>query len=432
MTCCSGSPVSSASETTKVADASFSSSSMDGSAATSFSNWSSGMSGRTFLPSGPTATSAVFSATTSTTSSSAGAAAFLAVAAFLAGAAAFLAAAVFVVPLVSAFLAGAFLVAAVAVFLVVVAAATRASLTSTCTEMPSVLRCASSPLRWRGSTWASSLARRTSSGLRLPLAPFSTRATTAGWLSTCSGTLRAFEEDTNTSSIMAGWNRSGAGCENRLRARPDPLSSRAASLILPRGPRRSRIATAPEGVFGSRVDDVRRGAALRWSGAEGQPPVLAGLAVDVEHPLVALPGLERQWTDLEGEREVDVRTVSQPCRSSDLGLGGDLHRVRTLRARDADRLPVLADQAQPELEPLVGPVPRHVELDRDGRRSSPARHAPAAAVDVELSLGNHGVVGEQHRGPHVRPPAPWPRPARRTARWLPARSRTYPVTCDHW
>ena len=50
MTSCGGSSVSSAADTTNVAD--FSSLSMVGSVSTSFSNCSSGMSGRTFLPSG--------------------------------------------------------------------------------------------------------------------------------------------------------------------------------------------------------------------------------------------------------------------------------------------------------------------------------------------------------------------------------------------
>src|SRR4051794_21598240 len=113
MTCCSGSPVSSASETTKVA--SFSSSSIVGSALTSFSNWSSGMSGRTFLPSGPTLTAPVASAAAWAD------AAFFAGAAFLAGAffavgAGFVGLLVFVA--VAAFLAGA-LVAAVVVFVAV-------------------------------------------------------------------------------------------------------------------------------------------------------------------------------------------------------------------------------------------------------------------------------------------------------------------------
>src|SRR6478672_405652 len=109
MTCCSGSPASSASETTKVA--SFSSSTIVGSAFTSSSNFSSGMSGRTFLPSGPT------TSTSSSVTAAPGAA--VAEAAFLAGALAaalaagpFLAAGaeVAVLVFVAAFLAGAFAV----------------------------------------------------------------------------------------------------------------------------------------------------------------------------------------------------------------------------------------------------------------------------------------------------------------------------------
>src|SRR3954451_21390525 len=62
MTCWAGSSVSSAEETMN--DASFSSSSIVGSVLTSASNFSSGMSGRTFLPSGPT-TSTLSSVTAS-------------------------------------------------------------------------------------------------------------------------------------------------------------------------------------------------------------------------------------------------------------------------------------------------------------------------------------------------------------------------------
>src|SRR3954447_23041682 len=125
MTCCSGSPASSASETTKVA--SFSSSSIDGSALTSFSNCSSGRSGRTFLPSGPISTpSAVTEAAVSGAAASFFAGAFLAAAAFLAGAfaagafaAAGLVAGIFAAGLVfAAFLAG--VVVAVLAWVVVV------------------------------------------------------------------------------------------------------------------------------------------------------------------------------------------------------------------------------------------------------------------------------------------------------------------------
>ena len=88
ITCCSGSSVSSAAETTKVAC--FSSSSIVGSALTSFSNCSSGRSGRIFLPSGPS-TGAAGSTTSVAASAAFLAAAFfagavLAVVAFLAGA----------------------------------------------------------------------------------------------------------------------------------------------------------------------------------------------------------------------------------------------------------------------------------------------------------------------------------------------------------
>ena len=76
------------------------------------------------------------------------AAAFFAGAAFLAAAgAAFFAGAVLDAPLGAAGFAAAFFVGAVVVFLVVVAAATRAPVTSMWTEMPTELRCSSSPLR---------------------------------------------------------------------------------------------------------------------------------------------------------------------------------------------------------------------------------------------------------------------------------------------
>ena len=134
----------------------------------------------------------------------------------------------------AAFLAVAFagVVFAVLVFLAVVlpAAATRVPValagTGTSTEMPSPLRWASRPLRWRGSTAAASAACRTCSGLIEPVTdPVSTSDTTAGWASTGAGILRAFE-DTNTSRQKHEPKGNGA--------RQDPLSSRAALLILPR------------------------------------------------------------------------------------------------------------------------------------------------------------------------------------------------------
>src|SRR4249919_1746485 len=121
MTCWAGSSVSSAEETMK--DASFSSSSMVGSVLTSASNFSSGMSGRTFLPSGPT-TSTSSSVTTPGAAAAFFAGAFtagaLAAVAFAAGAAAFFAAGAFLAGLVfvAVFLAGAF--AVVVAWLVVV------------------------------------------------------------------------------------------------------------------------------------------------------------------------------------------------------------------------------------------------------------------------------------------------------------------------
>ena len=39
-------------------------------------------------------------------------------------------------------------------------------------------------------------------------------------------------------------------------------------------------------------------------------------------------------------------------------------------------------------------------FDRDRRRRPRAGDAPAAAVDVELPVGDHGVVGEEQGGPH--------------------------------
>ena len=65
--------------------------------------------------------------------------------------------------------------------------------------------------RCRGSTAASSLARRTSSGVTLPLGPaFSIRSTTAGCASTSAGILRAFEA-TNTSRKTGIWGAAKPG-----------------------------------------------------------------------------------------------------------------------------------------------------------------------------------------------------------------------------
>ena len=150
ITCCSGSSVSSASETTKPLDASFSSSTIVGSVATSFSNASSGRSGRIFLPSGPitsgmasAAGAAFFAAALVAVLAAVLVVAALAGAAFLAaafaGGASSLAAAAF---LAGAFLAGAFLAGALAaavlvlVALRVVVAATARTPTGMATLMP--------------------------------------------------------------------------------------------------------------------------------------------------------------------------------------------------------------------------------------------------------------------------------------------------------
>jgi hypothetical protein len=103
----------------------------------------------------------------------------------------------------AAFFAAAFLAVAVVVLRVEVAATARVLATSMFTEMPCSLRWPSSALRCRGSMAASSLARRTSSGVTLPEgAPRSTRVTMAGCVSTSAGILRAFEV-TNTSRELA-------------------------------------------------------------------------------------------------------------------------------------------------------------------------------------------------------------------------------------
>ena len=189
------------------------------------------------MPSGPITTAASGFAAPSVAGSAvfAAGAAFAAVlaAAFLAGAA--LAAA--------AFLAGAALAAfAVVVFFVVVAAATRAP-AGRATEMPRPARCVISALRSRPSTAASSVARRTSSGVTLPEGcACAMRAVMAGWASTPAGTvLRAFE-DTNTSR------------SRDFGARQGPLSSRAASSFCHapgEAPNRAHPARAPGDQAGS-------------------------------------------------------------------------------------------------------------------------------------------------------------------------------------
>ncbi len=175
MTCCSGSSVSSAVETTNEADAaSFSSSTIVGSALTSFSNCSSGRSGRIFLPSGPitgtsaagAASSAFFAAAVFAAPVLLAGAAFFAGAAFLAGAAVLAAAAVFAG---AAFLAGAFLaVLAVAVLRVLVAATARPE-AGIATVMPRPARWPRNDFRCGAATSAEAHACRTSSGLTLPI-----------------------------------------------------------------------------------------------------------------------------------------------------------------------------------------------------------------------------------------------------------------------
>ena len=247
----------------------------------------------------------------------------------------------------AAFLAG---VLAVAVFFVVVAAATRAPLTSKWTEMPRRAQVLEEPLEvpWLdlGVLARPAYVLGTEAP---PWPPASTSATTAGWVSTCSGTLRAFEKTrTPLQSVTGGTAGTGRGSgsgRGTTRCRQEPRCSfcharkgvpaSASSLD-------ERVARSP-----AALRDRRRTSSTRpaRAGAEREVPVLVGLAVDVEHPLVALAGLQRQRADLEGEREVDVGTVHQPGRAADLGLAGDLDRLRPLRARDGDRLAVLADRA---------------------------------------------------------------------------------------
>ncbi len=139
----------------------------------------------------------------------------------LAAVAAFFADAVFFAAVAVAFLAGAlaafFAALAVVVFRALRAATVREVVGGTSTEMPRLLRWASSALRWRGSIAASSLAWRTSSGLNDPVgAPRSMSATTAGWAKTSAGAILRGFEDTNTSRQEHG----GA-------ARPGNVKSRA-------------------------------------------------------------------------------------------------------------------------------------------------------------------------------------------------------------
>ena len=144
-------------------------------------------------------------------------------------------------------------------------------------------------MRCRGSTAAASLACRTCSGVREPVTlPVSTSATTAGWRP-APGQGSYARSRTRTPLVRS----MGQG----IGARQDPLSSRAAcsfchagdgvpTLAPPLDERAHQCSGSPW---------VRRRsvacAGRRGPGAEGQVPVLLGLAVDVEHPLVALAGL---------------------------------------------------------------------------------------------------------------------------------------------
>ena len=243
ITCCSGSSVSSASETTKPPlEASFSSSWMLGSVATAFSNSSSGRSGSTFLPSGPITTSAA-TASTAPGSSVAGFAAVWALAGVALLAAAFFAGAG------AAFFAGALAALAVVVFFVVVAATARAP-AGTATLTPSAPRWVSSALRWRGSTPASSVARRTSSGLTLPEGfACATSAVMAGWASTLAGTVLRGFEDTNTS-------RQGTSGRGEARFRQEPR------FVFCHGPGRGPHQAHRHG---GRGGPVERGRPTRWA-----------------------------------------------------------------------------------------------------------------------------------------------------------------------
>ena len=382
-----------------MADASFSSSLIVGSAATSFSNCSSGMSGRTFLPSGPIATLGGLDGRRPRRRRRPrlGRRGLLGGRGLLGRRRGLLRRRGLGRAVGGGLLGRApSWPAAVAVFLVVAAAATRgrahvdvhrdAQRAQVREQRLEVARLDLRRPHWPGVR---------PPGLRLPTRTLLDQSDDRRVGEHLLGDLARVRGDTNTSSIMTGGTgqggaRTGSG-RGTTRCRQEPRCSfcHADQAF----PHRHRV---PECVLRSRVDDVRRGSALRRSRAEGQPASPPGSRRRCRAPTgTAAP--PRVAVDRSGRR-VGSRCPrrGQPYRSSDLGLGGDLDRVRTLRARDAHRLAVLADQAQPELEPLVGPVPRHVELDRDRRRRAPARHAPAAAVDVQLPFSDHGVVGQQH------------------------------------
>src|SRR5438477_4698942 len=141
-----------------------------------------------------------------------------------------------------------------------------------------------------------------------------------------------------------------------------------------------------------------------WAGGEPQPPVLVGHAVDREPPGETAGDRERNGPEVDGQREVDRRSLRNSLRAADLEVPPDLHGLVAIRSRDVDELAI--GVLQVEL-PVVGPVslvPVDVELDADGgRRGVGPCHAPAAAEDEQLSFGDLGRVAQNHRHLHGPP-----------------------------
>jgi SAM-dependent methyltransferase len=141
---------------------------------------------------------------------------------------------------------------------------------------------------------------------------------------------------------------------------------------------------------------------LGLPGLEGNAPVLAVLAVDVQGPAVAAARVQVQH-DVEDHRHVDLAAGQHLRWPAGLEAAFDLDGQVVLRTRLVDAVAVFVDEPQQEGDLLAGLPPRHVE-QRHHRARYRARCAgrPAAAGNEQLAVRDLGVIGKHHRGPHGR------------------------------
>jgi SAM-dependent methyltransferase len=141
---------------------------------------------------------------------------------------------------------------------------------------------------------------------------------------------------------------------------------------------------------------------LGLPGLEGNAPVLAVLAVDVQGPAVAVARFQVQH-DVEDHRHVDLAAGQHLRWPAGLEATFDLDGKVVLRTRLIDAVAVFVDELQQEGDFLPGLPPRHVEQRHHrARYRASCAGRPAAAGNEQFAVRDLGVIGKHHRGPHGR------------------------------